>query len=168
MEHFPEILTPDQSRASAERIRRHFEEQGWGLWALALREDGKFIGFTGLQAPSFEAHFTPCVEIGWRLSAEHWGHGYAPEAATVALSFAFEQLGLTEVVSMTATQNLRSRRVMEKLEMTYDPADDFENPLVPIGHRVRRHVLYRKKKDSRPYKQLRLTQRARADTTMSC
>jgi len=94
--------------------------------------------------PSFEAHFTPCVEIGWRLAREYWGRGYATEAARAALDFGFSRLGLEEIVSFTVPANLRSRSVMERLEMTHSPDDDFENPRIPQGHVLRHHVLYRK------------------------
>ncbi|HEX6240227.1 MAG TPA: GNAT family N-acetyltransferase, partial [Polyangiales bacterium] len=99
--------------------------------------------FTGLTVPLFECHFTPCVEVGWRLAAEHWGRGYATEAARAALETAFVHLGLDEVVSFTAVENLRSRRVMERLGMSHDAAGDFEHPGVAKGHRLRPHVLYR-------------------------
>jgi RimJ/RimL family protein N-acetyltransferase len=143
MEHYPKTLTRAESDAGALRIKARFEEQGWGLWAMELRATGTFVGFTGLQKPPFEAHFTPCVEIGWRVAFAHWGQGLAPEAARAALAYGFEDLGLTEIVAMTATQNLRSMRVMEKIGMTRDPADDFDIPVLPEGHRLRRHVLYR-------------------------
>ena len=85
----------------------------------------------------------PAVEIGWRLAAEHWGHGYATEAARAVLAFGFERLGLPEIVSFTTTANVRSRRVMEKLGMRHSPDDDFMHPLIPDGHPLRPHVLYR-------------------------
>ena len=97
-----------------------------------------FAGFVGLSVPRFEANFTPCVEMGWRLAADAWGHGYATEAARAALAFGFGELGLREIVSFTVPHNLRSRRVMEKIGMTRDPAGDFDHPTVGT-----RHVLYR-------------------------
>jgi RimJ/RimL family protein N-acetyltransferase len=124
-------------------MRSELAERGFGLWAVEVPGVAPFIGFTGLSVPHFEAPFTPCVEIGWRLAREHWGCGYAPEAARAALSFGFERLGLAEIVAFTAAGNARSRRVMEKIGMTHDPADDFEHPSLPAGHRLRRHVLYR-------------------------
>jgi RimJ/RimL family protein N-acetyltransferase len=143
MEHFPGLLSREESDALAARIEMHFEQHGFGLWALEIPSVTPLAGFVGLNTPRFEAHFTPCVEIGWRLAAEHWGRGYATEAARAALMFGFEKLGLREIVSFTATANVRSRRVMEKLGMTHDPADDFDHPALPPGHRLRRHVLYR-------------------------
>jgi ribosomal-protein-alanine N-acetyltransferase len=97
----------------------------------------------GLQVPRFEAAFTPCVEIGWRLAAEQWGRGYASEAARAALVFGFERLGLEQIVSFTTTTNTRSSRVMENIGMRRDPREDFDHPAMPAGHRLRQHVLYR-------------------------
>src|SRR5690606_30531493 len=91
----------------------------------------------------FDAHFTPAVEVGWRLLPEHWGRGYATEAGRIALDFAFSQLGLPEVVSFTATQNGKSRAVMERIGMARDPAGDFDHPKLEPSHPLRRHVLYR-------------------------
>jgi RimJ/RimL family protein N-acetyltransferase len=103
-----------------------------------------FIGFVGLSVPTFEAHFTPCVEIGWRLAQEHWGQGYATEAARAAIDFGFQKFELSEIVSFTVPDNLRSRAVMERIGMTRSPADDFDHPALPENHPLRRHVLYRK------------------------
>ncbi len=126
-----------------DRIQAHFEKHGFGLWVAELRADAAFLGYIGLAVPGFEAHFTPCAEIGWRLAAEYWGRGLATEGARVVLQYAFETLSLDEVVSFTVPANLPSRRVMEKLGMTRDPADDFDHPRFPPGHPLRRHVLYR-------------------------
>jgi ribosomal-protein-alanine N-acetyltransferase len=144
MEYFPALLTREESDALVDRIETHFAERGWGAWAAELRATGEFIGFIGLNVPTFEAHFTPCVEIGWRLAAEHWGKGLATEGARAALDFAFTELRLPEVVSFTTVANHRSRRVMEKIGMTHDSADDFDHPGVLDGHALRPHVLYRK------------------------
>ena len=143
MEHFPATLTPDESNATVDRIEAHFEKRGFGLWALEIVETGRFIGFTGLSVPSFEAHFTPAVEIGWRLTRSSWSHGYASEAARRALTFAFDDLDLDEVVSFTTHTNLRSQMVMKRIGMTNDPADDFDHPVLAEGHVLRRHVLWR-------------------------
>lgn len=126
-----------------DRIEAHFEKHGFGLWAAELRRDGTFIGFNGLDIPRFEAHFTPCVEIGWRLAAEYWGQGLAAEGAGAVADYAFKSLGLEKIVATTVPANRRSRRVMEKVGMSYDPGDDFDHPLLPDGHSLRRHVLYR-------------------------
>nr|WP_205830096.1 GNAT family N-acetyltransferase [Microbispora sp. CL1-1] len=141
MEHFPATLSREDSDALAERIEAGFDEHGFGLWAVEA--DGEFIGFTGLSVPRFTAPFTPCVEIGWRLARSAWGRGYATEAARASLEDGFGRAGLTEVVSFTAVQNVRSQAVMRRLGMTHDPADDFDHPALPAGHPLRRHVLYR-------------------------
>lgn len=143
MEHFPAPLTRAQSDELVERIEAGFEEHGFGLWALEARERGEFIGFTGLAVPGFEAHFTPAVEVGWRLARSAWGNGYATEAGRAALSFGFERAGLEEIVSLTTAGNERSRAVMERLGMSRDPADDFDHPTIAPGHPQRPHVLYR-------------------------
>jgi RimJ/RimL family protein N-acetyltransferase len=143
MLHFPSVLTRAQSDAFALGARTHIATLGWGLWAVEALEGSPFIGFVGLSRPRFEAHFTPAAEIGWRLAREHWGKGYATEAARAATSFAFAELDLEEIVSFTTVANEPSRRVMERLGMTHDPADDFDHPLLPPGHPQRRHVLYR-------------------------
>lgn len=110
---------------------------------MERRADGEFLGFVGLAVPSFAAPFTPCIEVGWRLAPEAWGHGYATEGAREAVRFGFERLGLAQIVSFTVPANVRSRAVMERLGMTHDPADDFDHPNLPVGHPLRSHVLYR-------------------------
>jgi RimJ/RimL family protein N-acetyltransferase len=143
MEHFPKPLDRAESDALAARIREHFARRGFGLWAVEVRGVADYIGFVGLAVPGFEAHFTPCVEIGWRLAQAHWGQGYATEAARAALAFGFENLRLEEIVSFTVQANRRSRAVMERIGMTRAPGDDFDHPSLPIRHPLRRHVLYR-------------------------
>jgi RimJ/RimL family protein N-acetyltransferase len=143
MRHFPAPLTHEQSDAFVERERLLIAERGWGLWAVELVQRAAFIGFVGLAEPRFDAHFTPAVEVGWRLAREHWGHGYATEAARAAVEFGFDELGLDEIVSFTTVSNDRSRKVMERLGMTHDEADDFEHPLLAHGDPLRPHVLYR-------------------------
>jgi RimJ/RimL family protein N-acetyltransferase len=143
MEHFPRLLDRAASDAEAVAHRAALDRDGWGLWAVARREDDRFIGFTGLDVVDFAATFTPATEIGWRLAHAAWGHGYATEAARAVLAYAFGTLRLDGVVSFTATTNARSQRVMERIGMTHDPADDFDHPWLPEGHRLRRHVLYR-------------------------
>jgi len=144
MEHFPSRLTTSESDAFIDRMIERWAADGFGLWAVERLADERLLGFAGLAAPTFEAHFTPAVEIGWRLAIEAWGLGYATEAAQMALRFGFEVVvGLAEIVSFTVPANTRSRAVMERLGMTHDPADDFDHPRLPEGHRLRRHVLYR-------------------------
>jgi ribosomal-protein-alanine N-acetyltransferase len=143
MRYFPSALTPEDSDALVERIEDGFEKYGFGLWALEVPATGEFIGFTGLAVPSFDAHFTPAVEIGWRLARSAWGHGYASEAARRALASGFSDHGLAEVVSFTSLANARSQVVMRRIGMTHDPADDFAHPRLPARHPLRRHVLWR-------------------------
>lgn len=142
MEHFPSTLTRQQSDALADRIEAHFLHHGFGLWAVEIPAVTPFAGFIGLSVPTFQAHFTPCVEIGWRLAKLNWGLGYATEGARAVLKFGFEQLGLHEIVSFTVPGNVRSRRVMEKIGMSHSPEDDFDHPLLIEGYPCR-HVLYR-------------------------
>jgi RimJ/RimL family protein N-acetyltransferase len=163
MEFMPRRLNRDESDAFAARIRTDIERRGWGLWAVEVSSSARgeheggaeagvlppaevaapFIGYVGLSVPSFDAHFTPCVEVGWRLAREHWGHGYAGEAAAACLRFGFQTLSLKQIVSFTAALNRRSTRVMERIGMTRDAAGDFEHPKLAPGHPLRAHVLYR-------------------------
>lgn len=143
MEHFPSALSRAESDAAVDRIEAHFTKHGFGLWAVEIPGVTAFAGFIGLSIPGFEAHFTPCVEVGWRLAREYWGKGYATEGARAAVRFGFEQLGLIEIVSFATLANARSRRVMERIGMRHSSADDFDHPPLPAGHPMRRHVLYR-------------------------
>jgi RimJ/RimL family protein N-acetyltransferase len=143
MEHMPQLLSRQESDAMVARIRGHFDARGFGLWAVEVAGVADFIGYVGLLAVPFDAHFTPAVEVGWRLAAEHWGRGYATEAARAALAFGFDELRLDEIVSFTVLANRRSWSVMERLSMTRSPADDFDHPRLPDGHPLRRHILYR-------------------------
>jgi len=143
MEFFPAALSRAESDAVADHMEAHFERHGFGLWAVEIPGITPFVGFVGLSIPLFEAHFTPCVEIGWRLGADHWNRGYATEGARAALAFGFTSLKLEEIVSFTVPANIRSRRVMEKISMTHSGSDDFDHPVLPEGHPLRRHVLYR-------------------------
>jgi ribosomal-protein-alanine N-acetyltransferase len=147
MEFLPRRLSRNESDAYAARIRTDMEKRGWGFWAVEVKGAADtgvpFVGFVGLSIPSFDAHFTPCVEIGWRLAKEHWGFGYASEAAAASLRFAFEKLTLQQIVAFTVPLNTRSIRVMERNGMSRDLAGDFEHPKLPPDHPLRPHVLYR-------------------------
>jgi RimJ/RimL family protein N-acetyltransferase len=147
MEYLGERMSRERSDEVADRIEAHFRAHGFGLCAAELAEGGEFIGFIGLAVPTFEAAFTPCVEIGWRLAAEYWGAGLATEGGREIVRYAFEELGLPELVSLTAIRNERSRRVMTKLGMTHDAAENFDHPRVPVGDPLRRHVLYRLRRE---------------------
>ena len=142
-EFFPSLQTRQESADSMQSIRNHWERRGFGVWAVEVIGGAPFIGFIGLSVPSFEAPFTPCVELGYRLAFDHWRQGYASEGSRAALAFGFGALGLSEIVALTAVGNARSRRVMERLGMTRNPADDFDHPNIVAGHPLRRHVLYR-------------------------
>ena len=148
-------LGPDESNALADRIGQHFDNHGFGLWAVEIPGVTPFAGFVGLAVPEFQAHFMPCVEVGWRLAAEYWGQGYATEGGRAALVFGFERLHLPEVVSFTVPENDRSRRVMERIGMAHEPADDFDHPNAPALRR--RHVLYRIKSNELPNNRLQPT-----------
>jgi RimJ/RimL family protein N-acetyltransferase len=150
MEHFPSILERASSDALAERIGGHFDRHGFGLWAVEVPDVAAFIGFIGLAIPRFTASFTPCVEVGWRLARRYWGQGYATEGARAAVAFGFAEAGLEEIVSFTVPANRRSLAVMERLGMTSEAREDFDHPVLPAGHPLRRHRLYRLRRSSAP------------------
>jgi ribosomal-protein-alanine N-acetyltransferase len=145
MEFFPGCLTREESDRLMDDIESHFDNRGFGLFATELKDGGNLIGFIGLHVASFQAHFTPCVEIGWRIATPYWGKGLATEGSREVIRFAFERMRLESLVSFTVPENIASRRLMEKLGMTHDPAEDFDHPKLPPGHRLRRQVLYRLK-----------------------
>lgn len=143
MRYFPAPLTRLEAAALIGRIRGHFNEYGYGLWALERMDSGAFIGLTGLLNVNFDAPFAPAVEISWRLARRHWGQGFASEAAWTCLRCAFAQLRLDEVVSFTTQDNVPSQKVMQAIGMVQDEAGSFEHPRLPEGHPLRPHVLYR-------------------------
>jgi RimJ/RimL family protein N-acetyltransferase len=143
MELFPAVLTRAESDAFVERITTMFAEHDYGLWAVEEQSSHRFAGFVGLAPATFEADFTPAVEVGWRLATWCWGRGYAPEAARVAVADGFDRLGLAEIVSFTSAVNDKSRRVMEKIGMKHDIDEDFDHPRCLDNDLIKRHVLYR-------------------------
>ena len=147
LEFLPGPLTREESAKRAEVYTSHIKEHGWGLWAVSALEVSDFIGWIGLWPIPFTAPFTPAVEVGWRLLPEFWGMGYATEGARASLKFGFERANLDEIVSITVPGNIRSRRVMEKIGMHRLLEDDFDHPLVPEMSPLKRHVLYRIKKE---------------------
>lgn len=147
MEFLTKALTREETAVMMARMQARLEAQGWGHWALDV--GGRCIGFIGLSAPPFEAAFTPCIEVGWRLAFDAWGNGYATEGARLALAHGFGPVGLQEIVSFTTASNQRSRRVMERLGMTCNPADDFDHPRL-AGHPLQPHVLYRLRRSDHP------------------
>jgi RimJ/RimL family protein N-acetyltransferase len=143
MEFLPGVLSREQSDRFMDYIEAQFLEHGFSLYAAELRQDQRFIGFIGMHVPKFQAAFTPCVEIGWRLAQDVWGQGLATEGGLAVVRHAIEVLGLKEIVSFTAIVNSKSQRVMQKIGMTRNPAEDFDHPKLPEGHLLQRHVLYR-------------------------
>jgi RimJ/RimL family protein N-acetyltransferase len=146
MEYYPALGDEEWAKGIIKVHNEQLDKNGLGLLACVLKSTREFIGYTGLMVPGFQAHFTPCVEIGWRLAHHAWGKGYATEAAQAALTYGFTQRKLEEIVSFTVPQNLRSRRVMEKLGMTHDEQENFAHPRLPKEHPLSIHVLYRLKK----------------------
>ena len=142
MEFYPAPLGRAESDAMANRCQALIAERGWGFWAVETKDTQEFIGFVGLHTPLPELPFSPCVEVGWRLAAKHWGKGLATEAARGALRISFERLGLPEIVSFTSVGNIRSRAVMERLGMR-QAEETFEHPAIPVGCALRKHCLYR-------------------------
>lgn len=141
-------LSFEQTQASIERFNNHFKEHAFGIWAVELKEQGELIGRVGITVPTWQAPFTPCIEIGWRLAYEHWGKGYATEAADAVLRYAFNVLNIKEIVAFTVPTNNASQKVMEKLGMQRDINGDFNYPLVPKNHPLAHHILYRITKQS--------------------
>jgi len=146
MKYYPNTLNSQQSNAIAEKLRALISERGWGLWAVETLSDNEFIGFVGLHKPVHELPCTPCIEIGWRLAREHWGNGYATEAAIASVNFGFEELDLSEIFSFTSVTNTKSRKVMERLRMINQNMN-FEHPVIPEASPLREHVLYRLSRD---------------------
>ena len=142
MEFYPVPLSRAESDAMANRCQGLIAERGWGFWAVEIKDTQEFVGFVGLHTPAPELPFSPCVEVGWRLAAKHWGKGFATEAARGSLRIGFERLGLPEIVSFTSVRNVRSRAVMERLGMC-QVEETFEHPAIPMGSVLREHCLYR-------------------------
>lgn len=145
MEYFPRTLDEKATRTLVERFEKHFKKYGYGFYALELKENSKFIGFVGISHVEIDVPFKPAIEIAWRLDYEYWGQGYATEAASEVLRYAFTELGLKDIVAYTVFDNTRSIHVMEKLGMEHDPKGDFSYPKLPDDHPLSRHVLYRLK-----------------------
>ncbi len=143
MEFFPELLTQEETSASIERIQSTFVAHGFCFYACELKESGEFIGFIGLSVPNFTAHFTPCVEIGWRIASSHWGHGYATEGALKCLEIGFNEFHLNEIVSIAVKGNYKSIKVMQKLGMVREIKGDFQHPKLAMEHPLSLHVLYK-------------------------
>lgn len=142
-EYFPSLLTREESDRQVKQFSEEISKNGYGFWAVSAPGVSDFIGFIGLSPVNFESYFTPAVEIGWRLAHEFWGKGYATEGAKAVLKYGFEILQLNEIVALTAINNTRSRRVMEKIGMHHNPKDDFDHPRAPLNNKLGRQALYR-------------------------
>lgn len=144
MEFYASTLTREESDGLAQRIDAPFDDKGISFWAVEVQGGAAFIGFVGLNIPIDDTlPFMPAVEVGWRLAREHWGHGYATEAGRASLDYGFNELGRREIMAWAVTTNDRSRRVMERIGMTYDPSSDFDYHAFPVGHPLGREVVYR-------------------------
>ncbi len=153
MEHFPAIQDNAATQVLVDHINQHYETFGYAAYAVEIKDTHEFIGFVGLNHPSFEIpNFQPkglpIVEIAWRLSSKHWGEGYATEAAKAVLYYAFTELNLPEIISFTVPANTKSRRVMEKIGLNHSEADDFDHPKLEENSPLKRHVLYRLTRNS--------------------
>ncbi len=142
MRYFPDTKSKQESEDSISYFKESIEQKGWGFWATEVRQSGEFIGFIGIHSPRGEFAFSPCIEIGWRISRKFWRRGYASEGAQAVLKFAFEQTELNEIVSMTSKLNTPSIGVMKKIGMI-DSGMNFMHPALPAGHRLSEHVLYK-------------------------
>lgn len=147
MEFLLNPLSYEESAARLEVYNQHIQEHGWGLWAVSAPSVSDFIGWIGLWPVGFNAHFTPAIEVGWRLLPEFWGQGYATEGARASLQYGFRVLKLNEIVSITVPANVRSRHVMRKIGMQHDPKDDFDYPKIPEEHPLKKHILCRLKRN---------------------
>lgn len=136
-------MTRDESAASLARLQDQWTREDWGLFALERRDDGAVVGFCGLAPVRWEAAFAPKVEIGWRLAHEHWGHGYATEAAGRVLDWVFNELRWPEIISFTREENYKSHAVMQRLGMRREPEYDFDLPIPPKSEGGSRHLFYR-------------------------
>lgn len=143
MKYFPELWSMDMVKDFIIRMNEQLSQKNFTLWAAEVKDSKRFIGFIGLNVPTWNAHFTPCVEIGWRLATEFWGQGYATEGAKAALEYAFLEMHIPEIVSFTVPNNSRSRSVMERIGMIRDFTGDFLHPKLASDHRLAKHVLYR-------------------------
>jgi RimJ/RimL family protein N-acetyltransferase len=142
MRHFPAPLSRAQSDSAIDRWNAQLAERGWSNWAVERRDANAFIGFIGLTMPRWGLPCSPCVEVGWRLQRDAWGHGFATEGALACLRVGFEQLGLDAIHSFTALANTRSMAVMARIGLRNLHAD-FEHPALPEGHPLRMHALWR-------------------------
>ena len=143
MEYFPGLQDLETTKNFITKVNDHFNKYGYSLYACERKDTNEFIGFIGLLIADFKAHFTPAIEIGWRLSSKHWGQGFATEGAKAALDYAFRELKISEIVSFTTAGNAKSIRVMEKIGLQHNVNDAFDHPKLDDTSPLKRHVLYR-------------------------
>ncbi len=143
MQYFPSLQDLESTQHFIGKMRKHFDQYGYSLYATFRKDTNEFIGFIGLLTATFTAHFTPATEIGWRLASKHWGQGFATEGAQAVLNYAFSECNIPEIVSFTPTGNTKSRRVMEKIGLQHNSKDDFNHPNVDGHSPLKKHVLYR-------------------------
>jgi RimJ/RimL family protein N-acetyltransferase len=143
VESLGESPTRAESDALVDRFGQEMAREGWGLWAAEVTGGARFVGVVGLHRVNAALPCAPAVEVGWRLHPDHWGHGYATEAATASLAYGFGEAGLEQIVAITTTRNNRSQAVMDRIGMVRDPDADFDHPSFPKGSPLRHHVLYR-------------------------
>jgi ribosomal-protein-alanine N-acetyltransferase len=141
MRYFPKTLDFKETDNFLNRVQEHFKENGYGLWAVELKDTNEFIGFIGFLNATFEAEFTPCVEIGWRLDNKYWNNGYATEGAKTCLEYGFNKLNLNAIYSFTAEPNKPSENVMKKIGMK--KIGEFKHPRVEEGSPLKPHILYK-------------------------
>lgn len=144
MRFFPDTLTPIQSVESVRRLSEELDSQEWGMWAIECKRTHQFVGMVGLQQRSIDDGILdiPFVEIAWRLPQKFWGQGLAPEAANVVLAYAFTQLKLETIYSLTALSNLPSQRVMQKIGM-HNTEKNFQHPKLEADSPLSWHCLYK-------------------------
>tara|TARA_Y100001970_G_C14223971_1_gene854421 strand:+ start:2183 stop:2737 length:555 start_codon:yes stop_codon:yes gene_type:complete len=143
MRFYPNLLSRKESDNFVCKASSQIDENGYSFWAIELKESSKLIGTMGIADVYFKAHFTPAVEIGWRLDNKYWRRGLGYEGAKAILSYAFNTLMMKEVVSFTSSINTPSISLMEKIGMKKDIGGDFDHPNVDVNHPLRKHVLYR-------------------------
>ena len=140
-------LAMEQITGFIEAMNSHSASHGYTIWAACLKETSELIGFIGLKSIDWKSHFTPAVEIAWRLGAQYWGKGYATEGAKATVKYGFNQCGLEEILSFTVPDNIRSLQVMQKIGLKHDIQGSFEHPELPVDHPLSQHVLYRLTKE---------------------
>nr|WP_086937448.1 GNAT family N-acetyltransferase [Thaumasiovibrio occultus] len=143
MRYFPSVLDAQQNAAFFDKLTALFAQQGWGVFAIDEKATGEFVGIVGLVKQTLRGiPNAPLLELLWRIDKRYWGCGYAPEAASACIQFAFEHLNETALYAYTAAINQPSQRVMEKLGMMR-LTQRFDHPSVAKESPLCAHVMYR-------------------------